>query len=283
MLKFQGIFCPLATPFDHREQLYRTKVRHNVARLNLTAVGGYVVAADVGERESLCSSERRDLWREVRQAAAAGKMVLAGVAAGSVKETVELASAAAADGCDAVWISAPRGAGSAKLYYESVADQSSLPVVIAETVGDPAVRAALAKATEHPNVEAICCDAAGEAFETWRQALPQGFPVLASGERGLARSLKGSAQAAAPPLANVLPFLLLSIAEAVRTREHEAAEELERRLSQAVDVIERHGLAALKYAMDLRGMYGGSPRLPLTPLGPAAKAEVEQALDGLAS
>ena len=29
--------------------------------------------------------------------------------------------------------------------------------------------------------------------------------------------------------------------------------------------------------MDLNGYYGGPPRLPLTPIGPAAKAEIEEA------
>jgi 4-hydroxy-2-oxoglutarate aldolase len=35
--------------------------------------------------------------------------------------------------------------------------------------------------------------------------------------------------------------------------------------------------------MELNGYYGGPPRLPLTVIKPAARAEIEQAFDGLKS
>jgi 4-hydroxy-2-oxoglutarate aldolase len=35
------------------------------------------------------------------------------------------------------------------------------------------------------------------------------------------------------------------------------------------------GIAAIKYAMDLNGYYGGPPRLPLLALSAAQKAEIE--------
>ncbi len=287
MMKFRGVLCPLATPFDHRGELYRTKVRHNVGRLNLTSVSGYVVASHIGERSLLTATERRRLWQEVKQAAGEGKLVLAGAGAASVKETLELAAEAQADGCDAVWIAAPReidqDAATTALYFRSVADGSKLPVVIAELRESEAAFEHLADLAAHPNLVAGCCDATGEKIELLRAALPPGFALLAGSERGLAARLAATAQAAVVPLANALPFHLLSLEEAVRTREHEAAAELEARLTPALDAMERHGVAGLKYAMDLRGMYGGSPRLPLRPLGPSAKSEIAAALEGLAS
>jgi 4-hydroxy-2-oxoglutarate aldolase len=42
-------------------------------------------------------------------------------------------------------------------------------------------------------------------------------------------------------------------------------------------VTTRYGVSGLKYAMDLNGYFGGSPRLPLTPVPPEAKKEIEDA------
>jgi 4-hydroxy-2-oxoglutarate aldolase len=39
----------------------------------------------------------------------------------------------------------------------------------------------------------------------------------------------------------------------------------------------------LKYAMDLKGYYGGPTRLPLTVVTPDAKREIEQGFEGIKS
>ena len=46
-------------------------------------------------------------------------------------------------------------------------------------------------------------------------------------------------------------------------------------------VTTKYGIPGLKHAMDLNGYYGGPPRLPLIPVDPAAKAEIEAAFDGI--
>lgn len=48
MLKFQGIYPSLATPFDHEGNLYKTKVRHNVERWNRAGLSGYAVCCPAG-------------------------------------------------------------------------------------------------------------------------------------------------------------------------------------------------------------------------------------------
>ena len=42
-----------------------------------------------------------------------------------------------------------------------------------------------------------------------------------------------------------------------------------------------YGIPGLKHAMDLMGYFGGPPRLPLVPVGPAAQAEIAEAFTGL--
>jgi len=43
----------------------------------------------------------------------------------------------------------------------------------------------------------------------------------------------------------------------------------------------KYGIPGLKYAMDLNGYYGGPVRLPLVPVSPAAKKEIEEAFADL--
>ena len=82
--------------------------------------------------------------------------------------------------------------------------------------------------------------------------------------------------------ANAAPYAVVSIWEAHRTREPEAAMDWQNRIGYpAALVTTRYGIPGLKYAMDLAGYYGGPPRLPLTPLCPPAKAEIERAFAGL--
>jgi 4-hydroxy-2-oxoglutarate aldolase len=54
------------------------------------------------------------------------------------------------------------------------------------------------------------------------------------------------------------------------------------RISKAATLIaSTYGIPGLTHAMDLNGYYGGIPRLPFVPVGPAAQAEIAAAFDGL--
>ena len=56
----------------------------------------------------------------------------------------------------------------------------------------------------------------------------------------------------------------------------------QRRIARAaVLVTTKYGIPGLKHAMDLNGFYGGPVRLPLTPIGPEARQEIESAFADL--
>jgi 4-hydroxy-2-oxoglutarate aldolase len=78
--------------------------------------------------------------------------------------------------------------------------------------------------------------------------------------------------------ANAAPYASITIWEAFRTREHEAASEWQRRITAAARLVTTgYGIPGLKYAMDLKGYYGGLPRLPLVVPSVQAKREIEEA------
>jgi 4-hydroxy-2-oxoglutarate aldolase len=97
-------------------------------------------------------------------------------------------------------------------------------------------------------------------------------------------ALQMGATGAILAIANPLPYACVTIWEAFRTRQHEAAKDWQERILNAARLIAaKHGIPGLKYAMDLNGYYGGPPRLPLIPPSKEAQQEIEAAFDGLKS
>ena len=106
-LKLQGIFPALTTPFDHEGNVYKAKVFHNVTKLNEVALTGYTVCGSTAETPLLSAAERIQLMEWVREAAADGKTLIAGVGAESVRETVAMAKRAAEMGYHAALALSP--------------------------------------------------------------------------------------------------------------------------------------------------------------------------------
>lgn len=286
MLKLRGVICPIATPFNHLGELRPVKVRHNIGRLELTTLSGLLIGSTWGEGPLLSTAELDELWGEAKLAVSGDKQMIAAASAESVQESIKRCQTANDAGYDAVWLAPHRtfadDSSVQMLHFQSIADASPLPVLVGEV--DRAVLAAdeVSRLAAHPNVAGVC--SSDQPLEHLAGLLEGGeCAALTSQVAGLSDALAGGVKAAVLPLANVLPFHLLSIEEAVRTREVEAAKDLEQRLYAIDAALARHGVPGLKHAMDLRGYYGGIARLPLQAIDDAAQAEIADALNGLAS
>ena len=288
-MKLNGIWVAATTPFDAREDLYPAKIRHNIGRWNRTSVAGYAVGTTTpGEGGLLSEKETIELWEHVAEAAAPEKLLLASTGVPGVRGTVARANAAADLGYHAALVEAPHfsdGPAAAKevqtLFYRGVADQTKIPVVIGSGPQNTSLAVSVDTACllgEHPNIIAIN-ENAGPVDKITRliHDVPSGFQVLAGSMDILYPSLEQGAVGAILAFANAAPFLCLSLEEAVRTREYEAARELHERASTAAGVAGRYGVAGLKYVMDLQGYYGGPPRLPLMAVTSGAKRQIENA------
>lgn len=280
-MSFRGVYCPLATPFDHRGELYPSKIRHNLARLDRTTLAGYLIGDTAGEGHRLSSEEKRKLFAETAQVAAADKTLMAAVSSASNIESQRLAAAAADAGF--AFAAARPVTGETEpvqtLYFRTLADQSPLPVVVLNGGPDRISAETLLQIGRHPNVAALADDGDDIAVLA---AGPK--PFLSGREDHICDDFEAGVRAFLLPLANAIPFYLLCLEEALRTREGLAARDLEARGRGAFSAVyAKLGAAGLKRAMDLRGAYGGSPRLPGLPLTPQQAAEVERLIDGLAS
>ena len=292
-MKLQGIFPPIATPFNHEGEIWKIKVQHNIEKWNLTGLAGYVVCGSTGESVMLTTEEKMQLWEWVAQYAAPEKLLIAGTGVESVRETVDLTNRAAGLGYKVAMVRTPHyyknlinNAAAQMLYFRAVADQVKIPIFIynwPQITGVDIPAEAVAELSHHPNIIAIKESSGNleKVMRMIREAKP-GFQVLTGSAPTLAPSLAVGCSGAVLAFANAAPYATVSIWEAHRTREAEAAFDWQNRISHAAYLVTaKHGVPGLKYAMDFAGYYGGPPRLPLTPPCPAAKKEIEEAFADL--
>ena len=292
-MKLQGIFPPITTPFNHAGEIWKVKVQHNVEKWNSTGLAGYVVCGSTGESVMLTTAEKLQLWEWVAEYASPEKLLIAGTGVESVRETVDLTNQAADIGYKAAMVRTPHyyknlinNAAAQMLYFRAVADQVKIPIFIynwPQVTGVDIPAEAVAELSHHPNIIAIK-ESSGNLEKVMRmiREVKPGFQVLTGSAPTLAPSFAVGCSGAVLAFANAAPYATVSIWEAHRTREPEAALDWQNRIGHAAYLVTaKYGVPGLKYAMDLAGYYGGPPRLPLTTPCPAAKKEIEEAFAGL--
>jgi len=160
----QGIFPALTTPFSSEGGVYYKKIEHNVDRYSRTPVSGMVVLGSTGEAVMLSDEERREILRVTAEVASPDKVLIAGVGAESVIETLKLAEHAARLQYDLALVRTPHfyrpqmKPEALLAFYRTVADRSPLPVLLYTvppfTAYDLPLEVIVALA-EHPNIVGI--------------------------------------------------------------------------------------------------------------------------------
>lgn len=135
----EGLHLPLTTPFYPDGRLNLRKLEQNVAAYSKTPVSAIAVLSRNGEPTMLSDEETRDALQTAIAAAAAEKVLLAGVSRDSVRETLAVAEYAATLDYDALLIAPPsflQAAPDARqmkellTYFQSVADRVELPIML---------------------------------------------------------------------------------------------------------------------------------------------------------
>ena len=169
----EGLQLPLTTPFYPDGRLNLRKLEQNAARYSKTPIAGMVALSDAGEPTLLSDEETRQTLRSVADAAAAEKVLVAGVSRDSVAETLNLAEFAAECRYDAVLVKRPslfqasavgRNVKALLTYFQAVADRSALPVVLYRAVAGPDSWLSTEMVIElagHPNIIGLVDGAAG--------------------------------------------------------------------------------------------------------------------------
>jgi 4-hydroxy-2-oxoglutarate aldolase len=106
-----------------------------------------------------------------------------------------------------------------------------------------------------------------------------GFQVLCGSAQTLLPSLTAGATGGVLAMAAFAPQACAEIYMAWKDRDMKLSEEKQQRIVPSADLIcGRLGIPGVKYACDLNGYYGGSPRLPLLPLTATERDEVDRSL-----
>jgi 4-hydroxy-2-oxoglutarate aldolase len=106
-----------------------------------------------------------------------------------------------------------------------------------------------------------------------------GFQVLSGAAHQLKDSFDAGAIGAVIAFAAAAPTACFEIYAAWKDRDAKLSAEKQERIAHASKrIVGHYGVPGIKYAQDLNGYYGGSPRLPLLPLAADGKTEIAELL-----
>jgi 4-hydroxy-2-oxoglutarate aldolase len=276
-MEFRGIFPALTTPFETDGWVSLGGLKENIRRYNKTGLAGYLVLGSTGEAVMLLRAEADAVLAAVKEAAAPGKLLIAGTGAESTAETIARTKRAATLGYQAALVKTPyfyKPVYRAETYirhYRAVADASPIPVLLYSVpafTGVTLESPEILKLAEHPNIAGIK-DSSGSVQRVGEivSSAPARFQVLTGGAAVVYPALAVGASGAILALASALPEKFVELYDLVTQGRYEQAKDLQLALaSTSKRIVTENGIAGVKYAMDLRGYHGGEPRLPLLPL-----------------
>jgi len=291
-MNLNGIFTAITTPFDADGAVAADRIRENIAQYNRIPLSGYVAVGSTGESVLLTRSEVEQVFSAVKEAAAPGRILIAGVGSESTPETISRSKAAANIGFDCVLVKTPSFYKSAlnpdalNEHYRRVADASKLPVIlysIPQFTGVALEADLVARLAEHPNIIGIK-ESSGNVQRVGEiiAAAPEKFQVVVGSADTLYSSLLLGAVGGVLALADCLPELCIELHRAVASDKIASAKDLNRRILPASKkIVRQYGIPGVKCAMDYRAYYGGPVRGPLQPLNDAQKREVQTMVNSL--
>ena len=288
MFKLHGIYAPIATPFAGGKIAY-DKLEKNLKFWLESDLTGIVVMGSNGEFVLLSPEEKEELMRFVCGYVKRKKPVIVGTGAESTVETIRLSKKAAEAGAEAVLVVTPnyyKGEMTDPVlarFYRDVADASPVPVILYNMPRNAGINISAKLAVElsnHPNIIGIK-DSGGnivQIADMIRNAA-EGFSVFAGSASYLYTTLALGGSGGTLALANVFPnecARLQKLFEAGRLKE---ARDLQMILIDSNNAVTaRWGIPGLKAALDMIGLYGGDPRLPLVPLDERNREELRKIL-----
>lgn len=302
-----GIFAPIPSFFlPESEDLDIPSFENHVVRVATAGVGP-LLAGSMGEAIHLSHEERVILIKTAREAldhvGLSTVPIIAGIGAGSTRESIDLANEAAAAGADyAILITSGYFAGALagnkkalKAFFQEVSSKSPIPVIIYNYPGasgginlDSDLITELA--IECPNicgVKLTCGDvgkltrvAATVSDPMFSSLYPRAnknapFLVLGGFSDFLLPSAYSNGHGAITGLANVAPYAIvklfeLSEASIVDPSFLPEAQRLQGIVGRADATIAKASISGTKYLLEKLYGYGGHPRRPLPPIDVAA-------------
>ncbi len=290
MLRLNGIIPPIPTSFTPNEDLALGPLRDNLTRLCQYDLAGFLALGSNGEMVMLSETEKLKVYEAAREAIPTDKLLLAGTAAQSTRETIALAKAAAKAGADAALVLNPsyyKGLMTREAlvgHYFAVAESSPIPVIVYNMPACSGLdmdAATILAISRHDNIVGIK-DSGGNVAKMGAviRAAKPGFQFLVGSASILLPALSVGAVGGILALANIAPGPCLDIYRNYHAGDLEKARDIQLKMIPVnVAVTSGGGVPALKAAMDHLGLYGGPVRRPILPLSAEDRQELIRLLD----
>ncbi|EJN58243.1 dihydrodipicolinate synthase family protein [Halogranum rubrum] len=278
-----GIGVPLVTPFTETGDVDDDALRELVHWVEDRGVDFLVPCGSTSEAELMTVDERAHVVDVVVEEASVP--VLAGTGHPGLRETLQQTERAAESGADAALVVTPfyfpHDDATLEAYYETVADESPIPVYLysvppfTHVTLDPAVAGRL---SAHENVHGMK-DSSGnvEAFVRTRTlASDEAFDLLVGTAGVLAPTLDAGGSGGVLALANVAPEASKEMYRRHRDGDEQGARDQNAALLELNRAVtSRFGIPGLKAAMRARGAPAGYARRPHQPVSEEARDELE--------
>lgn len=272
--KLSGIFAPITTPFVNEEVSYE-QLKSNMKKYKETQLAGFFALGSHGESKSLTENEKLKILEMVLQEKAGHQIVMAGTGYESTRQTISFSRKIAEMGADFVSIVTPsyfkkRLTNDALIrYYTDVADAISIPVLAYNAPGFTGVTLSatvIKKISEHPNISGMKDTSTGN-MSSYLEVCSEDFDILSGTVSTLLTAMVLGASGGVVSLANAFPKICCDLYNKFKSVDLEGARKLHYLLFKLNrSVSGGFGVAGVKYAMEVAGLYGGNPRLPLLPL-----------------
>lgn len=280
---------PITTPFDPvTGDVAPVPLRDNARVVLQKGAAGIVAAGSTGEASLLSDAEFVQVVEWLRDVVPDDAWLIAGAGRESTRATIAACHAAAEAGADGVLIRAPSYYGpvlttaSLTEHFRQVADRSPIPLILynfPRYTHVPIELPVIAALARHENVWGAK-DSSGDLknFAAFREAAPDWSMFIGPGASYYAALELGAAGAIAA-VACFATEQTVGIGQAFNAGDTAGAgrqQEVVAPLHKTI--VGELGVPAIKVAMDMVGLEGGPPRLPIPPLDGKGTARVRQLL-----
>ena len=278
------IVAPTPTPFRADDSVDYGALERNIGRWLETPLSGFVLTTANGEELALSEHERIEIVRVAADAHGGHRFVIAGIDNPSTHETIRWANRYADVGADLLRVRVPRGLSDAAVvsYFDEVARQSSLPVVVIHQTfsGVPAASPeAIGAVCAMGNVFGYITDH-DIRFEAYvRSEVPDSRRFWICNGGLLAYGALMGANGACMWLGNIAPKLCRDIMALGLRGNFAEARQLQESASRLDRTIIRYGTPGVKEALRLLGFEGMRPRLPVPCVDATATARIRGVLE----
>ena len=290
---WHGPWNALVTPFDARGNIDEAAYRRNVELCVGYGLTGLVADGCTGEFWAQTMEERKRVFKIAVDAAKGRVTVLGGAGAIRTSDAIELAEAAKAAGCDGVLMLPPWFVKPSEediiAHFEAISDAVDIPMMvynIPSATGNPLTPELVSRLADIRCVVAL--KESSQDFTNWYRAHllagdrircfigPASKYGMSAVRLGAPGYVEANANYWGKPAADLYHLTAAGDLDLARDLQRKA-----RILRDIVDSPNRNIYASFKAAMNLRGLPGGYPRLPLRPLPADEMAKLRRGLESV--